>query len=140
MAAVFFQTTLSLRTPGRGTQAITEQVAAILEESGAQDGLLNLFVQHTSCSLLITENADSDVRRDLETLLGRLAPDGDPAWRHDMEGPDDMAAHARSVLTLTSLTLPFRNGRLQLGTWQGIYLWEHRAEPHSRQILVTVQG
>ena len=137
---MFFQTTYPVRTVGRGTHAITDQVVAVLRESGLHNGLVNLFVQHTSCSLIVTENADADVRRDLETLLARLAPDGDPVWRHDQEGPDDMAAHARSVLTHTSLTLPFNNGRLQLGTWQGLYLWEHRAEPHTRQILVTVFG
>lgn len=137
---MFFQTTYQVRTQGRGTQDITERVAAVLRESGLHNGVVNLFVQHTSCSLIVTENADADVRRDLETLLARLAPDGDPVWRHDQEGPDDMAAHARSVLTHTSLTLPFNNGRLQLGTWQGLYLWEHRAEPHTRQILVTVFG
>jgi secondary thiamine-phosphate synthase enzyme len=137
---MFFQTTCPIRTPGRGTLPITEPVVTALRESGIRDGLVNLFVQHTSCSLVITENADPAVRRDLETLLARLAPDGDPAWRHDQEGPDDMAAHARSVLTHASLTLPFRHGRLQLGSWQGLYLWEHRAEPHSRQLLITVLG
>lgn len=137
---MFFQTTYPIHTAGRGTQAITAQVTAVLRESGIHNGLVNVFVQHTSCSLVVTENADADVRRDLETLLARLAPDGDPAWHHDTEGPDDMAAHARSVLTHTSLTIPFRNGRLQLGTWQGLYLWEHRAEPHSRQIVITILG
>jgi len=137
---MFFQITYPVRTPGRGTQAITDQVVAVMRESGIHSGLLNLFVQHTSCSLLITENADPEVRRDLETLMARLAPDGDPAWRHDMEGPDDMAAHARSVLTHTSLTLPFRNGRLELGVWQGLYLWEHRTEPQTRQLVITILG
>jgi secondary thiamine-phosphate synthase enzyme len=137
---MFFQITYPVRTPGRGTQAITDQVVAVMRESGIHSGLVNLFVQHTSCSLLITENADPDVRRDLETLMARLAPDGDPAWRHDMEGPDDMAAHARSVLTHTSLTLPFRNGRLELGVWQGLYLWEHRTEPQTRQLVITILG
>ena len=137
---MFFQTTYPIHTAGRGTLAITDQVVAVLRESGIHNGLLNLFVQHTSASLIITENADQDVRCDLETLLARLVPDGDLAWRHDLEGPDDMAAHARSVLTHTSLTLPFRNGRLQLGTWQGLYLWEHRAAPHTREIVITVLG
>jgi secondary thiamine-phosphate synthase enzyme len=137
---VFFQTTCAFHTRGRGTLLVTDQVVAALRESGFHDGLVNLFVQHTSCSLVVTESADPDVRRDLETLLARLAPDGDPAWRHDQEGPDDMAAHARSVLTHTSLTIPFRDGRLQLGTWQGLYLWEHRAEPHTRQIVITILG
>lgn len=137
---MFCQTICTIRTPGRGVVAITDPVAAVLRESGFHQGLLNLFVQHTSCSLIVSENADPDVRGDLETLFARLAPDGDPAWRHDMEGPDDMAAHARSVLTHTSLTLPFRDGCLQLGTWQGLYLWEHRIASQTRKILVTVLG
>ncbi|HEY4541486.1 MAG TPA: secondary thiamine-phosphate synthase enzyme YjbQ, partial [Noviherbaspirillum sp.] len=95
---------------------------------------------HTSCSLTITENADPDVRRDLEMVLARLAPDGDPAYRHDLEGPDDMAAHARSVLTGCELTVPISAGRLLLGTWQGLYLWEHRSEPQTRRVVVTVLG
>ena len=103
-------------------------------------GVAHLFVQHTSCSLTITENADPDVRRDLDTIIGRLAPDGDPAYRHDLEGPDDMAAHARSVLTDTALTLPVGGGRLLLGTWQGVFLWEHRTAPQRRSVVVTVIG
>lgn len=137
---MFFQITYPVRTPGRSTIALTEQVKAVLRESGIHQGLINIFVQHTSCSLIVTENADPDVRRDLETLMARLAPDGDPAWRHDLEGPDDMAAHGRSVLTHTSLTLPFRDGHLQLGTWQGLYLWEHRTEAQTRHLLITVLG
>jgi secondary thiamine-phosphate synthase enzyme len=97
-------------------------------------------VQHTSCSLTITENADPDVRRDLDTILARLAPDGDPAYRHALEGPDDMAAHARSVLTGCDLTIPVGAGRLLLGTWQGIYLWEHRTGQQQRRVVVTVLG
>jgi secondary thiamine-phosphate synthase enzyme len=99
-----------------------------------------VFVQHTSCALTITENADPDVRRDLETIIKRLAPDGDPAYRHDTEGPDDMAAHARTMLTDVGLTVPVGGGRLLLGAWQGIYLWEHRTAPHSRKVVVTVLG
>lgn len=137
---MFFQTRCQISTPGRGILPITAQVAASVRESGLAQGLVNLFVRHTSCSLIITENADPDVRRDLESTFARLAPDGDPAWRHDLEGPDDMAAHARSVLTHTTLTIPFRDGRLQLGTWQGVYLWEHRCAPHTREILITVLG
>jgi secondary thiamine-phosphate synthase enzyme len=97
-------------------------------------------VLHTSCSVLITENADRDVRRDLETLARRWAPDGDPAYRHDTEGDDDMAAHARSVLSGVSVSVPVTDGRLLLGTWQGVYLWEHRAQPHIRSVCVTVVG
>jgi secondary thiamine-phosphate synthase enzyme len=105
-----------------------------------QVGLAHVFVQHTSCSLLLTENADPDVRRDLETVVGRIAPDGDPAYRHDTEGPDDMAAHARTVLTGASLTVPVGDGRLLLGTWQGVFLWEHRTAPQRRTVVVTVLG
>jgi secondary thiamine-phosphate synthase enzyme len=103
-------------------------------------GIAHVFVQHTSCSLVVTENADPDVRRDLETVLARVARDGDPAYRHDTEGPDDMAAHARTVLTGESLTLPVGDGRLRLGTWQGLFLWEHRTQPQHRTIVVTVLG
>ncbi|MDY0011543.1 MAG: secondary thiamine-phosphate synthase enzyme YjbQ [Rhodocyclaceae bacterium] len=137
---MYFQTTYPIHTTGRGTVAITEQVVAVMRESGIHSGLLNLFVQHTSCSLVITENADPAVRQDLEGLMARLVPDGDPAWHHDTEGPDDMAAHARSVLTHTSLTIPFRNGRLLLGSWQGLYLWEHRTAPQTRQLVISVLG
>lgn len=126
--------------PGRGTRNITEAVAKVVAESGIRTGLAQVFVQHTSCSLTITENADPDVRRDLETILARLAPDGDPAYRHDLEGADDMAAHARSVLTDSGLTIPVGGGRLLLGTWQGIYLWEHRTGAQTRRVVVTVMG
>lgn len=111
-----------------------------MRESGLAQGLVNLFVRHTSCSLIITENADPDVRLDLESTFGRLAPDGDPAWRHDLECPDDMAAQARSVLSHTTRTIPFRDGRLQLGAWQGVYLWEHRRALHTREVLIIVLG
>ncbi|MBQ5949129.1 secondary thiamine-phosphate synthase enzyme YjbQ [Massilia sp. ST3] len=134
------QSTLTFSTAGRGTQDITDAVAGIVRQSGAQTGIAHVFVQHTSCSLTITENADPDVRRDLETIIARLAPDGDRAYRHDAEGPDDMAAHARTMLTDTALTVPIGGGRLLLGTWQGIYLWEHRSAPHRRQVVVTVIG
>ena len=134
------QTILAFATSGRGTRDITDAVAEVVRASNMQCGLVQVFVQHTSCSLTITENADPDVRRDLETILARLAPDGDPAYRHDAEGPDDMAAHARSMLTNTGLTLPFGGGRLLLGTWQGIYLWEHRSAPQRRKVVVTVIG
>ncbi len=134
------QTILEFATSGRGTRDITDAVAEVVQASGLGCGLVQVFVQHTSCSLTITENADPDVRRDLETILERLAPDGDPAYRHDAEGPDDMAAHARSVLLDTGLTVPFGGGKLLLGTWQGIYLWEHRTAPHRRKVVVTVIG
>lgn len=134
------QTILDFSMPGRGTRNITAAVAQVVAASGVQTGLAHIFVQHTSCSLTITENADPDVRRDLETILGRLAPDGDPAYRHDLEGPDDMSAHARSILTSTGLTVPVGGGRLLLGTWQGIFLWEHRTGAQQRQVVVTVMG
>jgi len=135
-----YQTTLEFATPGRGTRDITAAVADAVAASGLRCGVVHVFVQHTSCSLTITENADPDVRRDLETVMARLAPDGDPAWRHDAEGPDDMAAHVRSMLTATSVSVPVGGGRLLLGTWQGIYLWEHRTAPHRRRVIVTVLG
>lgn len=134
------QSILEFAMSGRGTRDITHAVASAVAESGVQCGIAHVFVQHTSCSLTITENADPDVRRDLETVVSRLAPDGDAAYRHDLEGPDDMAAHARSVLTDTGLTVPVGAGRLLLGTWQGIFLWEHRAAPQRRSVVVTVLG
>ena len=126
-----YQQSFDIRTRGRGTQEITAEVARIAAAAGIATGVVNAFVQHTSCSLLITENADPAVRHDLETLARRWAPDGDPAYRHADEGDDDMAAHARSVLS---------GSRLLLGTWQGIYLWEHRSDAHLRRIVVTVSG
>ena len=134
------QTTLRLSTRGRGTTEITARIGETVAGSGIRTGLCHVFLQHTSASLLLCENADPDVRRDLETVLARLAPDGDPAYVHYDEGPDDMAAHARSVLTTNSLTLPVGAGRLLLGTWQGLYLWEHRRAPHERTLVITVQG
>lgn len=134
------QTTLEFRTSGRGTRDITDDIQQAVAQSGIGCGLAHVFVQHTSCSLTITENADPDVRRDLDTILARLAPDGDRAYRHDTEGPDDMAAHARTMLTDCAVTVPVGGGRLLLGTWQGIYLWEHRTSPHRRKVVVTVLG
>ena len=127
-----------MNTPGRGFHEISHQLQATVEGSGVSSGLCHVFLRHTSASLLITENADSDVRRDLEQFMAKLAPDGDPAYLHRSEGPDDMPAHIRSVLTSTELSIPVRQGRLALGTWQGVYLWEHRLRPHSRRIEVTV--
>ena len=131
---------LEFRTRGRGTTDITFDVERAVAASGIRRGTATVFLQHTSASLVLCENADPDVRRDLETILARLVPDGDGAYRHDTEGPDDMAAHARTVLTASSLTLPVSDGRLALGTWQGLYLYEHRSAPHSRSIVVTVMG
>lgn len=131
---------LTINTRGRGSLEITDDVAAVVRNSSLTAGIAHVFVRHTSCGLAITENADASVRRDLETLMQRWAPDGDPAYRHDMEGDDDMAAHARSLLTGVSLNVPFADGRLLLGTWQGIYLFEHRARAHRREIVVTLLG
>ena len=134
------QTILHFSTAGRGTKNITSAISEAVADSGIKCGLAHVFVQHTSCSLTITENADPDVRHDLETVIARLVPDGDPAYRHNDEGPDDMAAHARSVLTDTGLMVPVGSGCLMLGTWQGIYLWEHRSGPQRRAVVVTVLG
>jgi secondary thiamine-phosphate synthase enzyme len=132
--------TLEFRTRGRGMTEITPEVARTVAESGIGMGLCTVFLQHTSASLILCENADPDVRHDLETIIARLAPDGDPDYLHDTEGPDDMAAHARSILTSNSFTIPVADRRLLLGTWQGLYLWEHRQTPHSRRLVVTVIG
>jgi secondary thiamine-phosphate synthase enzyme len=134
------QTTLKYETLGRGTLDITRDIERAVGESRVTTGLCNVFLRHTSASLTLCENADPQVRRDLETVFSRLAPDGDPAYQHDAEGPDDMAAHLRTVLTTSSLTIPVAQGRMRLGTWQGIYLWEHRRQPHSRELVVTVYG
>lgn len=131
---------LTISTRGRQTIEITDEVRQAVAKSGVRDGLCHVFVQHTSASLIICENADPDVRRDLEALLGTIVPDGDPMFVHTAEGPDDMAAHARSVLTHVGLTLPVAGGRLALGTWQGVFLYEHRTHPHRRRVLVTVLG
>jgi len=138
------QTVFSVRTSGPGLHEFTADVLRFVRDSGLREGLLTLFVQHTSCSLCIQENADPAVQRDLDEFFRRLVPSSDdPSMRwltHTTEGPDDMASHARSVLTSNSLTIPVAEGRLALGTWQGIYLWEHRHAGHARQIVVTVSG
>lgn len=134
------QHTLRLATRGRGTYDVTGEVQRLVAASGIASGLCHVFVHHTSASLILCENADPDVRRDLETFMARLVPDGDPAFVHDAEGPDDMPAHIRSILTKSDLTLPVSSGRCALGTWQGIYLWEHRSHGQERRISVTIQG
>ena len=134
------QTSVEVSTRGRGTYDITDDVREVVRGSGIEQGLCHLFIQHTSASLMLCENADPDVRRDLETFMVRLVPDGDPANRHDAEGPDDMPAHVRSVLTQTDLSIPVTGGQPGLGTWQGVYLWEHRHRGHRRRITVTIQG
>jgi secondary thiamine-phosphate synthase enzyme len=128
----------SIQTSGRGFTDLTAQVSAFVRESGVHDGMCNLFLVHTSASLIINENADPSVRRDLETFFARLIPDGDPSYEHDAEGPDDMPSHIRTVLTQNSLTIPVVAGELGLGTWQAVYLWEHREIPHDRRVIVTV--
>lgn len=134
------QVELAVETRGRGTYEISDRVAAIVRDAGVTTGLCHLFIAHTSASLIICENADPDVRRDLERFFDDLAPDGDPRFVHTAEGPDDMPSHVRSVLTRSDLSVPIRGGRLALGTWQGIYVFEHRLAPHRRRVLVTVHG
>ncbi len=133
-------TTLELRTRGRGLHEVTSQVRGWVQGSGLREGVLTLFVRHTSASLLIQENADPAVCRDLERFFARLVPDGDALFEHHEEGPDDMPAHVRAALTLTSLSIPLQRGQLVLGTWQGIYLYEHRKRPHSRDLVLHVIG
>jgi len=130
---------LEIETRGRGFVNVTERVARVVRESGVATGLCSVFCQHTSASLVIQENADPAVLRDLEGWLADLAPES-RAWEHDDEGPDDMPAHAKSAVTRAAETLPVSDGRLALGTWQALYLWEHRARPHARRLVVTVQG
>lgn len=134
------QHSISIQTQGRATINISGEVEQILRTSKIEQGLCHVFVHHTSASLIITENADTDVRRDLDTFIAKLVPDGDPVYRHDQEGPDDMAAHIRSVLTQTEITIPIRAGRLALGTWQGLFLWEHRYHAHRRNITLTLSS
>jgi secondary thiamine-phosphate synthase enzyme len=132
--------TISIQTQGRGTTEITEQIHAVVAESGIREGLCTVFIHHTSASLIVNENADRDVQRDLEAFLTRLVPDGDPLYVHTMEGPDDMPAHVKTALTQTSLSIPVVDGRCALGTWQGVFLWEHRRRGHQRRVTVTVVG
>lgn len=132
--------TLTIATQGRDTHDITSRVQRVVGKSGVRVGLCNVFIHHTSASLIVSENADPEVHRDLERFLARLVPDGDPLFRHVDEGEDDMPAHVRAVLTATTLTFPVAEGRIPLGTWQGIYVWEHRHAAHGRRVTVTVQG
>jgi secondary thiamine-phosphate synthase enzyme len=134
-----YQRTHTVSSRGKGFTNITEALREVVSSSGVQTGLCTVFVQHTSASLVIQENADPAVLRDLERWLSDLAPES-RRWEHDDEGPDDMPAHARSALTKTSEVIPITEGRLALGTWQGVYLWEHRARPHQRRIVVHVSG
>jgi secondary thiamine-phosphate synthase enzyme len=134
------QQTITIQTRGRATIEITREVESVVRAAALEQGLCHLFLHHTSASLIITENADSNVRRDLETWIATQVRDGDPAFVHDQEGPDDMAAHIRSVLTQTELSIPVQSGRLALGTWQGLFLWEHRFQAHQRKLTVTLIG
>ena len=133
-------TTLAFETSGRGLVEITRPVADWVEATGIATGLLTLFIRHTSASLLIQENADVDVRADLDRFFARLVPDGDALFRHRDEGPDDMPAHVRAALTATQLSIPLADGRLAVGTWQGIYLWEHRLRGHRRELALHLVG
>ena len=131
---------LRIETQGRGTYDLSEDVQRVVATSGINTGICHVFICHTSASLMLCENADPAVMRDLETFMSRQVPDGDPMFTHTAEGPDDMPAHVRSILTQSDLNLPVSAGRCALGTWQGVYLWEHRHAPHSRRVIVTVQG
>jgi secondary thiamine-phosphate synthase enzyme len=135
-----FQRTLTFKSPGRGTTNITPDIQKLVAESGVSTGTCHVFVQHTSASLMLCENADPDVRHDLETFMQHLVPDGDPMFRHQDEGPDDMSAHIRTVLTNPDLTVPISGAQCDLGIWQGIYLWEHRTHQQRRRIIVTIIG
>jgi len=134
------QATLSIESRGPGTHEITAAIAREVTRSGLKTGVVTVFCQHTSCSLVIMENADPTARRDLEAWLDRLVPENDPHFRHTLEGPDDMPSHIKMALTRTSEIVPFAEGRLLLGTWQGIFLWEHRRHSHTRRVVVTVMG
>ena len=139
-ASSVVQSGFTVSTGGRGFTDITREVAGAVAASAVQTGIANVFTMHTSCSLLLSENADPAVRDDLERWFTRAVPDGDPMFRHDAEGPDDMPAHIRAILTGVSVSVPVGEGVLQLGTWQGLYLWEHRHAEHQRKVIVTVLG
>jgi secondary thiamine-phosphate synthase enzyme len=134
------QEELSVSTNGRGTVDLTGEIQQAVLKSGVSAGICHVFLKHTSASLMLCENADPAVRDDLETFMSRYVPDGDPMFTHTAEGPDDMPAHVRSILTQNDLNLPIANGQCALGTWQGVYLWEHRHAPHRRKVLLTITG
>ncbi len=134
------QDEIKISTQGRGTYDLSRQVQQAVQASGVSTGICHVFIRHTSASLMICENADPAVMRDLETFMSRQVPDGDPMFTHTAEGPDDMPSHIRSVLTQSDLQLPVSNGQCALGTWQGIYLWEHRLAPHQRNVILTISG
>ena len=132
--------TIYINVDKQGLHPITQAVETVVKETGLSEGLCSLFIRHTSASLLIQENADPSARHDLEIWLNRLVPEHDPNYTHTLEGPDDMPAHIKSALTASCLSIPIQGGMLALGTWQGIYLWEHRLEPHRRTVMVTIYG
>jgi secondary thiamine-phosphate synthase enzyme len=137
---MFAQESLNLSTSGRGTYEFTDTVERIVRSAGIERGLCSIFVHHTSASLILCENDDPSVRRDLERFFARWVPDGDPLLQHTAEGPDDMPAHIRSIVTGASVQIPIARGQLDLGSWQGVYLWEHRTSPHRRRVTVTLVG
>ncbi len=132
--------TLVVRTRGQGTYEFTDSVARALRGCGLREGSVTVFCRHTSCSLVVMENADPSARRDLEAFLKRLVPEGDPAYTHTLEGPDDATSHIKMALTRTCEVVPFVEGRLCLGTWQGLFLWEHRDAPHQREVILSFAG
>ncbi len=135
---MLIQEKINVITQGRGTYEVTNDVQRIVKNTDIEMGLCHVFVHHTSASLMLCENADPSVRADLEQFMSRLAPDSDTAYSHNNEGADDMPAHIRTVLTQTGLTIPVKNGRCMLGTWQGVYLWEHKARGNQRSLTITV--
>lgn len=134
------QEEINIATRGRGTYDLSRQVQQAVRASGVSTGICHVFIRHTSASLMISENADPAVMRDLEAFMSRQVPDGDPLFTHTAEGPDDMPSHVRSVLTQTDLQVPVSDGQCALGTWQGIFLWEHRFAPHQRKVILTISG
>ena len=137
---MIFQETLTFSTRGRGLHPITSEISQAVSQSTNESGLLHCFIQHTSASLIIQENADPTARQDMESFLDRLVPDGQSWHEHTLEGPDDTTSHMKSAITNTSLTIPVHKGQLAMGTWQGIYLWEHRSAPHQRTVVATMYG
>ncbi len=137
---MLYQKKLRFSTSGRGTYNISNQITEAVDKSGIKSGICHLFIQHTSASLILCENADRTVREDLDNYMAKLVKDGDSLYKHNDEGPDDMAAHIRTILTQSSLSIPVQNGRCDLGIWQGIFLWEHRTHAHKRNIAVTIMG
>jgi secondary thiamine-phosphate synthase enzyme len=137
---MIFQQEIVISTPGRSTTNITSEIQNLVAQSGIRIGTCHIFVQHTSASIMLCENADPDVRRDLETYMQHIVPDGDAMFLHQDEGPDDMSAHIRTVLTNPDLTVPVSAGQCSLGIWQAIYLWEHRTHKYHRRVIITIQG